>query len=280
VSASAAEDLSLTAAQFASFRALIKEVTGINLGEGKGLMVERRLASRVRALALPGFAAYLEYLKAGHADEVEQFVNAVTTNLTSFFRENHHFDYLAQLLAQRQSAGPAASRRLRIWSAGCSTGEEPYSIAITLCEALDNLDGWDARILATDLDSSVLARAQTAEYTIGHLDRLPRADLRGWFQRGTGANAHKVRVKREAQALITFRQLNLLESWPMSGPFDAIFCRNVMIYFDKETQRRLVDRFAGMLVPGGHLFIGHSESLFNVSDRFRLLGRTIYQKAG
>ena len=278
MSASAAEEISLTAAQFEGFRALIKEVTGINLGEGKGLMVERRLASRVKALELPGYAAYLDYLKAGHADEIEQFVNAVTTNLTSFFRENHHFEHLAQVLAERASAGALASRRLRIWSAGCSTGEEPYSIAITLGETLDNLDSWDARILATDLDSSVLRKAQTGEYSLEHLDRLPRADLRGWFQRGTGANARHVRVKRAAQGLITFRQLNLLQDWPISGPFDVIFCRNVMIYFDKDTQRRLVGRFAELLADGGHLYIGHSESLFNVSDRFRLLGKTIYQK--
>lgn len=272
-------ELTLTQREFETFRVLIKRITGINLSESKRQMVERRLGGRLRALGLTDYAEYLQHLESGDAEEIEQFVNAVTTNLTSFFRENHHFEFLAKLLAERDSSPGAGERRLRIWSAGCSTGEEPYSIAATLHEGLRSIPAWDVRILATDLDSAVLQRAQAGVYSLNHLDRLPRPELRRWFLRGAGDHADSVRVKPALSGLISFRQLNLLEHWPMRGPFDVIFCRNVMIYFDKETQRRLVDRFADMLVDNGHLFIGHSESLFNVSDRFRLIGKTIYRKA-
>jgi chemotaxis protein methyltransferase CheR len=210
--------------------------------------------------------------------EKEAFINAITTNTTSFFRESHHFEYLADKLLPgltKQQARP----RLRIWSAGCSAGQEPYCIAMTLQEEMSAAASCpDVKILATDLDSNVLKTARRGIYPLEQVQNLPKERLRRWFSRGKGAQANKVRLASALREMISFNQLNLMHTWPMRGPFDIIFCRNVVIYFDKPTQKRLFDRYADMLTPGGHLFVGHSETLNQVSDRFDLIGNTIYRK--
>ena len=264
--------------EFAFLCAVVKQHTGINLSEAKRELVYSRLSKRLRQLRLKDFREYCALLEEGDEAELLCMVNAVTTNLTGFFRENHHFDYLRNNLLPELLRSNAARRQLRIWSAGCSTGQEPYSIAMVLAEALGGDSKWDARILATDLDTDVLEVGRSGIYPQDRVEKVPRDRLRRWFRRGRRLHAGKVRVLPELQRLVLFKRLNLMESWPMRGPFDAIFCRNVLIYFDKPTQRRLVDRFADLLPVDGHLFLGHSESLHNVSSRFKLVGTTIYRK--
>lgn len=264
---------------FETIRRLVGEHTGIKLSESKQDMVYSRLARRLRQLGLNSFSDYCALLEGDSerdgADELVQLVNAITTNLTSFFREPHHFDFVAEkLLPQLLATRPA--KRLRIWSAGCSTGEEAYSLAMVIREQVPA--DWDVRILATDLDSNVLDRGRAGVYPEERVAQLPRSRLRRWFLKGTGEKSGFVRVRPELTELVTFRQLNLLQPWPFHGPFDLIFCRNVVIYFDKATQRKLFARYADLLADDGHLFIGHSESLFKVSDRFQSLGNTIYRK--
>jgi chemotaxis protein methyltransferase CheR len=263
---------------FHRIRTLVSQLTGIALSEAKREMVYSRLARRLRQLGLASFGDYCAWLEAGHNEELTQFVNAITTNLTAFFREPHHFDYLATTLLPALRRTRAQSRRLRLWSAGCSSGEEPYSMAMVLKEAFPAANGWDIKILATDIDSNVLATACQGVYSADRVSGISPQRLRRWFRKGVGANAGLVRVVPELQELITFRQLNLMDAWPMRGPFDVIFCRNVVIYFDKATQKALFDRFATLLDTHGCLFVGHSESLFKLTDRFELLGKTIYRK--
>jgi len=270
-------DLVFTDGDFDFIRRVVVEQTGITLSEQKRELVYGRLAKRLRTLDLQSFAQYCSYLEQS-PDELHELVNAITTNLTSFFREPYHFDYLRENLLPELLRHNAQSRRIRIWSAGCSTGEEPYSIAMVLRDALPAGQGWDAKILATDIDSNVLARAQQGMYAQERASGIPERYQRRSLHKGQGDNAGMLRVSDEVRSLITFRQLNLMQEWPMKGPFDVIFCRNVVIYFDKPTQRRLFNRYADLLVDGGHLFIGHSETLFKVCDRFTLIGRTIYRK--
>jgi chemotaxis protein methyltransferase CheR len=263
---------------FVRLCALVCQHTGIALSPAKRNMVYSRLARRLRQLGLQSFEPYCTLLEEGDAGELVHFVNAITTNLTAFFREEHHFDALATELLPALIREKDHSRRLRIWSAGCSTGEEPYSIAIVLKETLPPAGGWDAKILATDLDTDVLQTGQRGIYSAERVHGISPQRLRRWFRKGTGPNAGLVRVVPALQELIVFRQLNLMHPWPMRYLFDIIFCRNVVIYFDKATQRVLFDRFADLLVAEGSLIIGHSESLFNVTDRFALVGKTIYRK--
>lgn len=264
---------------FQRVRRIINEVAGISLADGKRELVYSRLSRRLRQRSFRRFEDYCDYLEAGDdEDELSEFVNALTTNLTSFFREPHHFEFLTdELLPTLMRSRGLSNRRIRIWSAGCSTGEEPYSIAIVLREALPSV-GWDVKILATDLDSNVLATAERGVYEWNRVKDLSESRLRRWFQKGRNAQAGSVRVAPALRDLITFRQLNLMDDWPMRGPFDLIFCRNVVIYFDKATQRVLFERYADILVERGHLFVGHSESLFKVTERFVPLGKTIYQR--
>ncbi len=274
-----AKEFVLSDREFDEIRSVIKELTGINMGDSKRQLIYRRLGSRLKATNISTFKGYLDYLKKGDPSELEEFTNAVTTNLTSFFREKHHFDYLAKTIVPKIVASKgSATRRLRIWSAGCSTGEEPYSIAITLKESLGNLAKWDAKILCTDLDSEVLNTCKGGIYAQQRVEKIPENQLRRWFMKSRTDTGEFVKVSPELQDLITFKQLNLMHDWPMKGRFDVIFCRNVIIYFDKPTQRVLMDRYAEVLEDDGYLILGHSESLFNVSDRFALLGNTIYQK--
>ncbi len=264
--------------EFALLSGIASQITGIVLGDKKRELVYGRLARRVRALGLSGFDEYIELISSPRGEaEIGMLVDAITTNLTDFFRESHHFDHLRESVLRPLIEKPAGgeSRRLRIWSAGCSSGEEPYSIAMTLQAAFPSLAGWDAQILATDIATHVLKRASEGTYPDNRLKGIPR----GFLERFTETRSPGARtVVGPVRSLITFKQLNLLGPWPMKGPFDGIFCRNVALYFDKETQRGLFDRFADLIAENGWLYIGHSESLYRVSERFELVGRTIYRK--
>lgn len=268
-----ANEIELTEADFKAISAMVHATSGIVLSDTKRDLVYGRLRRRLRALQIGSFAEYRALLSGpeGRGEQV-RMINAITTNLTGFFREPHHFAFLEQRLLP---AITAKGRRLRIWSAGCSSGEEPYSIAMTVHRAIPNLNGWDARILATDIDTDMVAHGAAGRYAMERSEPIP-AELRRAHVRRIDADT--VEMGSELRDLIAFKPLNLLGDWPMQGPFDAIFCRNVVIYFDKPTQRKLFDRYADLLAPGGHLFVGHSESLYRVSERFQHLGRTIYQK--
>jgi len=267
----------LTDRDFGEIRALIRDRTGISLSEAKRELVYGRLIRRLRHLRLKSFSAYLRLLQQDDSTEFEEFTNALTTNLTSFFREPHHFDYLADHVFPCLAARNAPARRIRIWSAACSTGEEAYSLAMALAESMDRFRGWDVRILATDLDSQVLAHAQAGVYRDERVQNIPEDRRTRWLRE---QGPHHYAISSEIRSLISFKQLNLMEQWPFSGPFDVVFCRNVVIYFDKETQRSLFARIAQIQIEGSHLFIGHSESLFKVSDQYALLGKTIYRRLG
>ena len=272
-------EFSLSDREFNEIRVVVKKLTGISIGDSKRQLVYRRIAKRLKATNINTFQGYLDYLKNGDPSEHEHFANAVTTNLTSFFREKHHFDFLAKTIIPEIEASKGNSgKRLRIWSAGCSTGEEPYSIAITLRESLKNLNDWDAKVLCTDLDSAVLNTCRAGEYSLQRAENIPTDQLRRWFKKSQAQDVVQLKVKPALLELLTFRQLNLMDDWPMRGLFDVIFCRNVIIYFDKPTQRVLIDRYADILEAGGYLILGHSESLFSVTDRFSLIGKTIYRK--
>jgi len=257
----------------------VSQHTGISLSSAKRGMVYSRLARRLRRLGLDNFSEYCKLLVSGEDQtELGMFTNSITTNLTSFFRESHHFDYLANQLLPECASLNKQTRRLRIWSAGCSSGEEPYSIAMTVLENLPESNNWDIKILATDLDTSVLEKAKQGVYPEERLSCIDNQKRRRWFKNGRGENAGLLQASPDLKALITFKQLNLMQDWPMQGPFDIIFCRNVLIYFDKPTQRVLMERYANLLADHGRLFIGHSETLYRVTERFKLLGKTIYRK--
>ncbi|GLH69143.1 chemotaxis protein methyltransferase [Geothrix rubra] len=264
----------LTPATFQALRSLLHAHSGIALSAHKLAMVQSRLAKRLRALGLETYEAYLEVLQDPASDEWVHFINALTTNLTSFFRESHHFSRLVDLLG---AEGPPP-RPLRLWSAGCSTGEEPYTLAMALLRAFG--PSHPLEILATDLDTSVLETAARGVYPMARIEGLDEAWRRFAFLRGTGAHEGLVRLRPEIRRPIRFARLNLLDqAWPLEGaPFHAIFCRNVMIYFDKPTQRQLLLRFQQAMVPRGLLFVGHSESLLDSSLGFESLGQTIYRK--
>ncbi len=258
-----------TDGDFDRIRGLIHAHAGIALNPGKRDMVYSRLARRLRALGIGAFGAYLEQLQP-ESEEWQHFVNALTTNLTSFFREAHHFPVLAERVTAARRRGPVS-----LWSSACSSGEEAYSMAMTAIDALGSFTP-PVRILATDLDTQVLERAARGVYPLERVAALSEVDVRRFFQRGKGAQAGFVRVRPEVRDLVTFRPLNLLgPRWPIRGPFDAIFCRNVLIYFDKPTQYRLLSRFHPLLHPEGLLFLGHSENVAHAADLFRLRGKTV-----
>ncbi len=269
------KDFELTDRDFGKICRLVGERTGIVLSEAKRDMVYGRLSRRLRSLGLRQFSDYLQMLESGDETELVEFTNAITTNLTAFFREPHHFEFLSRTLLPAL-IGSKSRKRLRVWSAGCSSGEEPYTLAMCLRETVPA--DWDVKILATDLDSNMVARGKQGVYTADRVEGLSQERLRRWVKRGKGDKADYVRMSPALREIISFKQLNLMHDWPMQGPFDFIFCRNVVIYFNKDTQRELFRRFAGMLETGSHLFIGHSESLYRVSDDFELLGQTIYRK--
>ena len=260
-----------TPRDFARVRTLIYKQAGISLGESKQEMVYSRLARRLRAKGMNTFEEYLDGLEGGRdSEEWVAFTNALTTNLTSFFREAHHFPILAEHL--RNMTAP-----LSIWCSASSTGEEPYSIAMTACEAFGTLTP-PVSIVATDIDTNVLETAANGVYPIDRIDKMAQDRVKRFFQRGRGERSGMVRVRPELRQLVTFKPLNLLaSSWPLSGAFDVIFCRNVMIYFDKPTQSQILARFVPLMKPDGLLFAGHSENFMYASDAFKLRGKTVYE---
>ena len=267
-------EFSFSEREFRFLADLANKRTGIVLAEHKKDMVYSRLVRRLRALGLKSFAGYCELMQGPEGDdEIGNLVNAITTNLTSFFREGHHFEHLHDQVLLPLAA--TKTKRLRIWSAGCSAGMEPYSIAMTVKSAFKDLKSWDAKILATDIDTNMLNRGMAGEYATEQYENIP-ANYRGDVTQNKKADT--IQMSDDLKALISFKSLNLLEGWPMKGPFDAVFCRNVVIYFDKQTQAKLFNRMADLIKPNGWLYIGHSENLFKVCDRFELLGRTIYRK--
>jgi len=259
-----------TSQDFERISMLIHRHAGIALSASKKEMVYSRLARRLRANGLTCFNDYLALLERGDRQEWEEFTNSLTTNLTAFFREAHHFPILAQHVRRHHG------RPVTLWCCAASTGEEPYSMAMTMAEAFDTLTP-PVRILATDLDTQVLARARSGIFLMERLERMPQQQVRRFFHKGTGSSAGMARVRPELRSMVCFRQLNLLdETWPVRGPFDAIFCRNVMIYFDKPTQRTILERFLPLLGADGLLFAGHSESFHHAVDLFRPCGKTVY----
>ncbi len=272
-------EFALSDREFARVKARVYAEAGISLSDAKRTLVVSRLSKLVRGLDLNSFDDYLDYLERhGSADDQQDFVNALTTNLTRFWREDHHFEhlvgYVGDLIQRRPRMGMGGKPKLRIWSAGCSTGQEPYTIALTLLDAFPELKRWDFRILATDIDTTVVAKAATGLYPVSELSGLS-AERARLFEDAGGGN---VRIPLAARQLVAFKQLNLMHNpWPMRGPFDAVFCRNVAIYFDKKTQATLFSRLGAILVPDGFLYIGHSENLGAGGDNFRLVGKTIYQ---
>ena len=269
----APREFRFTQADFERVRRLIYEHAGISLSPIKKEMVYSRLVRRLRALELASFEAYLAHLEREGGGEWETFVNALTTNLTSFFREPHHFGILAQQMHA------SSSRPFRIWCAAASTGEEVYSLAITACESFDSLSP-PVSIIASDIDTSVLNTARAGVYPLERTEPLGAERLRRFFLRGTGSRAGYARVRPELQSMLDFQRINLLDSsWPVRGTFDAIFCRNVMIYFDKNTQLRVLQRFKPCLAAHGLFYAGHSESFLHAADLFRSRGRTVYEHA-
>ena len=253
---------------------LIYEHAGISLKPSKQHMVYSRLARRLRVNGLDNFKDYLALLESNNEAEWEAFVNSLTTNLTSFFREPHHFPLLAELVARQKGQHP-----ISLWCAAASTGEEPYSMAMTMVDTFGSFTP-PVSIVASDVDTSVLAKAEAGIYPIERVEKLSEAVVKRFFLRGTGAQSGFVRVRPELRAMVTFRHVNLLSNdWQIRGPLDAIFCRNVMIYFDKETQLKILQRFAPLLQPSGLLFAGHSESFHNATHLFRLRGKTVYELA-
>ncbi len=259
-------------ADFARVRAMIHRRAGISLGTHKREMVYSRLARRLRARGLRDFGPYLDELERNDtAPEWELFINALTTNLTAFFREEHHFPILADYARQ-------LNRPMQVWCNAASSGEEPYSIAMTLLDALGPRIG-DTSVYATDIDTNVLKQARSGVYPAERVSKVSPDILRRHFLKGKGRNVGLVRVRPEVVARVRFEALNLLDpQWPIRLPFDVIFCRNVMIYFDKPTQARILERMAPLLKPGGLLFAGHSENFTYISRDFRLRGQTVYER--
>lgn len=261
---------SFTTEEFHRIRQLIYRVAGISLAPSKKDLVYSRLARRLRARQIDSFAEYVQLLEQGDKPERVEFINALTTNMTSFFREAHHFPILAQHL------GRAKRHPISIWTCASSSGEEPYSIAMTVVDHFKTFDA-PVRILATDIDTNVLEKARQGVYHLDQLQMLSAEQLKRYFLRGEGKHAGYARVKPELQQLVSFRRLNLLdEQWGLSEKLDAVFCRNVMIYFDKPTQYRILCKMQPCLQPDGLFFAGHSESFHHASDLFRVCGKTVY----
>lgn len=266
-------EFNMSDAEFQRVADKVFEIAGIVLKDHKRQMVYTRLSRRLRALGMTSFTVYMDHLESGAGSrEITEFSNAVTTNLTSFFREAHHFDHLRHEVLE--PLGKAGKSRIRVWSAGCSTGEEPYSIALTARAAARSMGGADFRILATDLDTNVLAKAKAGIYPEARVADVP-SELRSGAMSRRGAD---MEMSAQLKSMIAFRQLNLLHAWPFRGPFDVIFCRNVLIYFDAETKAGLVRRYAEALTDDGILYLGHSESLLGEHPLLSSEGRTIYRR--
>jgi chemotaxis protein methyltransferase CheR len=258
--------------QFRAVQQLVYQVAGINLNNGKEGLVKARLMKRLRALHLSDFDQYFNYLESdGNGDETAQMVDALTTNRTYFFRESEHYDYLRNVVLPGLD-----SECIRVWSTGCSSGEEPYSLAITLMEANPRLDRRDVKILATDISRRMIEKARRATYGAEQIDKVPFPLIHKYFE--YCAEHSKYTVRSDARNLVHFARLNLMDDWPMTGQFDVIFCRNVMIYFDRPTQKALIQRLWSVLKEGGHLMIGHSESLLPLTQSFKYIKPAVYRR--
>jgi chemotaxis protein methyltransferase CheR len=262
--------------EFEALRRLVREHTGIELHDGKRGMVYGRLLRRLRGLQLSGFDAYLHMLERDDA-ELARFINAMTTNVTSFFREPHHFDLLGATVVPAWLARRSRANSLRVWSAGCSTGQEPYSIAMTLAECFEH-ERPPVKVLATDLDSDVLDHAQAGWYAVDQVSGISPQRLARWFVPEQRDGEDGYRAIASLRGLVMFKQLNLMQHWPIRPPVDLIYCRNVMIYFRRETQRALIERFAALQDANGHMCVGHSESLLGIAPEYELIGRTAYRR--
>lgn len=261
-----------SSADFQRVQRLIYQHAGISLHDGKHAMVYSRLSRRLRETGHRSFNGYLQWLEGQDGDEWQEFVNALTTNLTSFFREAHHFEILAQLLASRPRGTP-----WNVWCCASSTGEEPYSLVMTAIESLGSTAAF--KLTASDIDSKVLATASDGVYRIDGAKGLSRERLQRFFLRGKGSNEGYMRVKPELRQAIDFLQVNLIvDNWSFKEPFDIVFCRNVMIYFDQATQRAVLERIHRRMKPGGMLFVGHSENFNDSRDLFVLRGKTVYER--
>ncbi|GFD70265.1 chemotaxis protein methyltransferase [Alteromonas sp. KUL156] len=259
-------------ADFKKVQQMLFKKAGINLSDAKEAMVYSRLARRIRALNLKSFNDYLVVVGRSES-ELEQFINALTTNLTSFFREPHHFTALADYLAQHPNV-------TNIWCAASSTGEEPYSIAMVVAEAFGSFKT-PVKIIASDIDSKVLAKAKAGIYPLASISKIPNERQKQFFHKGKGANEGKVKVVDELRQMVQFKKLNLTDqNWDVTAPFDVIFCRNVMIYFDKPTQLNVLKKMVGMLKPTGLYMAGHSENFNMHTNLVRPVGKTIYRPAG
>ena len=268
----AGREFEWTDADFSRVQTLIYKRAGINLHDGKHAMVYSRLSRRLRETGYTSFRDYLGWLEKSDGPEWQEFINALTTNLTSFFREAHHFEILAALL----KAGKSGSG-WRIWCSAASTGEEPYSLAITASENLPR--GAPVEIVASDIDSKVLATAEQGVYRLEGAKGLNQEQLRRFFLKGSNSNQGLMRARPELRSMIRFIQLNLIQDgWPFKEPFDVVFCRNVMIYFDGPTQRKVLERIHRVMRPGASLFVGHSENFSDAKDLFVLRGKTVYER--
>lgn len=268
------KEFAMTDADYRFISQAVYQECGIVLSDHKKDMVYSRLARRIRFLKLSSFSQYIQYVENNKSLEFGELINAITTNLTSFFREPHHFDFVKSTIIPELRDIHKLDKRVRVWSAGCSTGMEPYSISMTLLNQFPN--DWDVKILATDLDTNVLQTAKTGIYQSQSLTGVNESLLKQHFLHDRSGEQYK--VKPQLQRDITFKQLNLLEGWPMKGPFDVIFCRNVVIYFDTETKTKLFKRYARLLRPNGYLILGHSETMSRDVAEFEAIGRTIYRK--
>lgn len=261
-----------TPKDFDRVRKMLYDRVGISLSPAKQDMVYSRLARRLRATGIDSFNAYLAHLERGDDAEMEAFTNALTTNLTAFFREEHHFPALAEHI--RHYMG---KHQINLWCSAASTGEEPYSMAMTMVDLFGSFTP-PVKIFASDIDTNVLKKAAAGVYPLERLEKLPKDMLKRFFLKGSGTQEGHALVRKELRDMITFRQVNLLDdSWPMRGPFEAIFCRNVMIYFDKPTQRKILEKFVPLMRPDALLFAGHSESFYHTADIFKSRGKTVYE---
>ncbi len=264
----------LTAEQFRTISQTVHRICGINLRSGKEALVRSRLMKRMRLLGIGSFDEYLAYMNDdGSGKELGHMIDAITTNKTAFFREAEHFTYL-----RKHILPGTTNKRIRFWSAGCSSGEEPYSLAIILHEDIPYVNCADVKILATDISVRMLDRVRTGAYGEHALQGVPPTLIQKYFDRRNSAAECTYRIKDCVKSLVQVVWLNLIDPWPMKGPFAGIFCRNVMIYFDRPTQQKLVNRFWDLLEPGGHLFVGHSESLSGISHKFLYVRPAVYQK--
>ncbi|MHB8841869.1 MAG: CheR family methyltransferase [Candidatus Aquicultor sp.] len=270
-------------AEFELLRSLIKELTGINLSDQKKMLVVSRLSKRLRSLGLTSFAGYYKYVTEDikGCEEIDHLINRMTTNKTDFYRESHHFDFMQKTaLPHIYGEGRKHSElNLRVWSAGCSSGEEPYTIAITLKEFFQNKPGWDVKILATDLDTEMLDKSKAGIYKQEIVSPISNEYLRTYFKKGVGENEGLFMAKDTLKGMIVFRRHNLVyDSLPTKRQFDIVFCRNVIIYFDEKTKIKVINQFYNALKEGGYLFLGHSESPVGCESKFKLLGNSLYRK--